>query len=265
MKQLYIILWVAWINLLPMNSFAQTPLYQTVKVRGTVTMSKNNKPLKQEQKFKTTDALTFKSKKDGVVVTDHKKGTFLLTPEASLKKYRVHPLTVNIDTRPGKILSDWQLRQFLLQQDSLLLLSGRFSLELGKEAFPMDTNHFFYLQYVWKGETIHKRLGFHGDTLIIDKNELFKVDGLAIDPLDVPNTFFLRYYNTQTQESVAYPDLEHSLHMVIPQETELRTEVRILLKNLDLDPSTGLSAIDNYLSQLYGKPGLELYQWLTAP
>lgn len=253
---------VVWANLLPMCSLAQTHLYQTVKVRGSVILSNNKKPLQREQKFKTTEALSFKSQKDYVVVTDHKKGTFLLIPDASLKKYKATPLTINIDTRPGKILSDWQLRQFLMLHDSLLLLTGRFSLELGKEAFLMDDNHFFYLQYDWKGDTINKQLGFRGDTLVIDQQELLKVDGHPVGPHEISNAFFLRYYNALTQESIAYPDTKSPLYLVFPQEEDLRAEVRTLLKSLEIDPSEAVPLIENYLTQLYGIPGLELHQWL---
>jgi|GEM_PF-1963346 len=234
---------------------AQNTFYQTIKVRG-VTLSHNHRPLQNGQKFKKNNALTFGSTKDFVVVMDEKKACFTLQPDGSLRQYVAKSLSVPIDTRRGDILNDLQLRWFLRQHDSLLLLNGRFSLVLGQEAFPMDDNHFFYLEYRWKGNTIPKKLGFRKDTLFIDAKELYKVDEKPIDPVEVGEQYFIRYYDAKTNSSVGYPDAVQPIYIIRPNEEELKKEVQVLLKaSQGKDIKTRTLQIDDYLKRFYGTAG----------
>lgn len=236
--------------------YAQTTTYRTIKTKGKVTFVATGKPLNKGQKFNTTNALAFGSATDFVIAIDDKTAAFLLQPDASLRTYRVKPLNLTVNTKPGYILTDLQLRQFLNENDSLLLLDGRFSLLLGKDAFPMDEKHFFYLQYLWKGDTINKRLGHRGDTLVIDEKELYKVDGKSIDPKEVSSACFLRYFNAATQESIAYPDMVQPVYIIKIPERGLKEEVRILLNaTKGQEEHSRMLQVDNYLVRFYGKAG----------
>lgn len=245
---------------------AQKTTYRTIKVKGKVTLAAARKPLRKDQKFNANDALVFGSATDFVIAIDDKTAAFLLQPDAPLRTYRVKPLNLTVNTKPGYILTDLQLRQFLNENDSLLLLDGRFSLLLGKDAFPMDEKHFFYLQYLWKGDTINKRLGHRGDTLVIDEKELYKVDGKPIDPTEVSNTCFLRYFDAATQESIAYPDMVQPIYIINTPEADLKTEIGILMDaTKGQEEHSRMLQIDNYLVRFYGKAGeWELVRWFKA-
>lgn len=235
---------------------AQKSTYRTIKVKGRVTLAATGKPLRKDQKFNTTDALAFGSTTDFVVVIDGNTAAFLLQPDASPHTYRAKSLNLTVNTKPGYILTDLQLRQFFNENDSLLLLNGRFSLLLGKDAFPMDEKHFFYLQYLWKGDTINKQLGYRGDTLVIDEKELYKVDGKPIDPKDVSSACFLRYFNTETKESTAYPDTFRPVYIINAPREALKQEIGVLLRTTKgQEEKMRLLQMDNYLVRFYGKAG----------
>lgn len=231
---------------------AQT--YIVVKARGKVSLQSNSKALKREDKFKS-GPLQFATPKDFLVVLDEKEAAFLLYPDATLKKYMAKPLPP-IGTRPGLILNDLQLRQFLNENDSLLLVNGRFSLVLGQEAFPMDENHFFYVEYTWRGQTIPKRLSHRGDTLIIDAKELYKVDGKPVDPQEVSEKCTFWYRNEQTQESVAYPGFDRPIYIVRTDDEAIKAEVQMLLRSYkNQEFHVRVKVTNTYLSRFYGVAG----------
>lgn len=257
---IHIIITAGLFNLMGYSTAAQT--YTVVRAQGKVSLQSNHKPLRREDKFKAAP-LQFSSTKDFLVVLDEREAAFLLYTDATLKKHRTKPLPP-IGTRPGLILNDLQLRKFLNDNDSLLLLNGQFSLILGKDAFPMDDQHFFYLQYVWKGDTINKKLSFKHDTLLIKAVELYKVDEQPIDPAEVSEKCYLFYLNTQTQESVAYPALDSPIYIVQPNDKEVKKEVKMMLQPYwDKPFHICLQAALTYLSGIYGTPGdAELEQLL---
>jgi hypothetical protein len=254
-----------FICLLPCGAAAQTDvLYRIIKIRGNISIAASGKKLQCDTKFKTSDKLVFSAATDALVVADEKSGTFLITPEASLRKYRLKALAISLDTRPGNILADPQLREFLLQNDSLLLLNGRFSLLLGNKAFPMDSTHLFYLQYTWDNQEINKILPSSGDTLFIRTDSLFRVDNAPIDPGSISSPFYLFYFNTETRQSIAFPDLVVPLFLIQESEQQLRAEIERLFDTLQLsDPEQQFLAANNYLTLLYGRPGeIDLWHWL---
>lgn len=243
--------------LLAIGSLAAQPsVYQTVKAHRVVTLADTGRPLRTDEKFKATDRLMFSSIKDFVVALDEKNAPFWFLPDASLSKYTVKPLRVPVGTRPGNILNDMQLRRFFAENDSLLLLDGRFSLILGKEAFPMDDKHFFNLEYLWKGDTIRKKLGFRQDTLLIEAKELHKVDSNSINPEEGTSAYFIRYYNEDKQQFVSYPNKTRPICIIHPEDEQLKKEVALLLISLKgQETRIRKLKIDGYLKQFYGTAG----------
>lgn len=251
-------------SLLASTLNAQPSTYRTVKVRGTIILTKTGQRLRKNVKFNAKEALKFSAKTDALVVVDENAGTYLLTPDTTMRKYRLKPLSISLDSRHGNILSDPQLRQFFEQNDTLLLLNGSFSLLLGKGAFPMNDKHLFYLQYTWKGQQINKMLPYSGDTLFIQADSVFQVDKIPIDPASVSSPFYLFYFYKDTKVSVAYPAKGVPIYLMQESENALRGEIETLLDALQItDREQGLLVAANYLTALYGRPGEpELWRWL---
>ena len=253
-KKITIPFFVIWILHIATLTFAQT--HTVVKTRGKVALQTNNKPLRRDDKFKM-GPLRFSNIKDALVTIDEKEGAFLHIPaDSTLTKHRSKPLRGPVGTRPGHILTDFQLRSFLNQNNTLLLLDGQFSLVLGKEAFPIDNQHYFYLQYTWHGEQIPKMLHFRGDTLLIDAKELYKVDEKPINPSEVSEEYYLFYYSEKDSISNAYPALDVPLYLARPDTDVLKQEIALLLKgNASQARQERLRQIEAYLEAVYGKPG----------
>jgi hypothetical protein len=243
------------------NKLTAQVVYQQVKARGEIKHSGTGKLLQRGEKFKANDVLEFSSAKDAAVVIDQNKGAFLIYPEASLKRYRTKPLPA-VGARPGLVLTDLELRQLLHSEARLLLLNGQFRLVLGQQAFPMDETRFFYLEYLWKGEPINKKLRFAADTLIIDWKEVYTVDGQPIDPSDASDYCFLRYYDMNKAEVTAYPDLEQPIYLVRTPMDELEAEVRMILAG---EKGEHIVKVANYLKAMYGQAGgPDIEDWLKS-
>lgn len=239
--------------------------YRIVKVFGKVSLATKKEPLQRNQKIQRNEPLRFGSLQDMVVVIDEKGGAFLLLPQQTLQQFKVKPLTFGVSTRPGRILNDLQLRQYFVENDSLLLIDGKFSLVLGNAAFPMNEERFFYLEYNWKGQKIAKKLGYRGDTLIIDAKELYKVDGVPIDRAEVLQNYHLYYRNAKTKESVAYPDLKQPIFIFEAKAVDFQEELKLVLGNVAQQSyQEKYAKIDAYLRTFYGRVGAkELEKLLT--
>lgn len=230
--------------------------FRVVKVFGNVSLATKKEPLQRNQKIQRNEPLRFGSLQDMVVVIDEKGGAYLLLPQQTLQQYRTKPLTFGVSTRPGRILNDLQLRQYFVENDSLLLIDGKFSLVLGNAAFPMNEERFFYLEYTWKGQKIPKKLGYRGDTLMIDTKELYKVDGVPIDRAEVLQNYHLYYRNAKTEESVAYPDLKQPIFIFEAKNLDLQEELKLVLGSVVQQSYQEKSAkADAYIKALYGKVG----------
>ncbi|MEZ4941902.1 MAG: hypothetical protein R3D58_13570 [Saprospiraceae bacterium] len=242
--------------LLGANLSVSAQTYTVVKPKGKITLKSGKRQLRTGDTFKA-GPLKFSTPKDFLVVLDETAATFLLYPaDSSLKKYVVKPLPP-VGLKPGDIiLTDLQLREFLKENDSLLLLNGTYSLILGKTEFPMNKDSFFYMKYIWKGDTVLKKLDYREDTLIINSETLYQVYEHPIDPLEVSAQYYLRYYTAAKKESVAYPEKMRPIYIIRPDETALAEEVNILLQATKAQPmKVRTLVVRSYLSAFYGMPG----------
>lgn len=253
-KKTTITLLTLWLFHIAAVTFAQ--IHTVIKTRGKVTLQSTNKPLRRDDKFKM-GPMRFSKIKDALVTIDEKDGAFLHYPaDSTLTKHRSKPLRGPVGTRAGYIHTDLQLRNFLNENSSLLLLDGQFSLILGKTAFPMDSQYYFFLQYTWRGEQIPKKLPFRGDTLFIDAKELYKVDGKPINPAEVSDEYYMYYHSEEDSVSLAYPALEVPIYLAQPDMESLKQEIAILLKgDSTLSRQERCKKIEAYLEAAYGKPG----------
>ena len=138
------------------------------------------------------------------------------------------------------------------------LVIGEMKLQLGKEAFPMDDKNFFYLTYVHNDEQIRKKLSSDGEFLILDKSEIFKVDGQPIEVEEKEMTMFYRQGTESKKIGVFTP--------VFPDLINLKGELEIIMAEFeDKDAGTQVKEITAYLNEFYGSPQKDnLGVWLKT-
>ncbi|EDY96539.1 hypothetical protein BACPLE_00982 [Phocaeicola plebeius DSM 17135] len=75
-----------------------------------------------------------------------------------------------------------------------------------KTLVPMDYNHFFYADYHYKGEVIHKRLPITSNGFLIDFS-LYIIDGDSIPPFETNVDIF--YYDKLKEEVIPITNKMH--------------------------------------------------------
>jgi hypothetical protein len=124
----------------------------------------------------------------------------------------------------------------------------------------MNENNFFYIRYVYKGDTINKRLLYSNDTLTIEKKSLLTVDG---KPIPNPEISLMEIFYLQKGETTKRV-LINSFDPVFLNEDDLKSEVNIILESMQKkDKSAKIDEIISYISEMYGKPNREnITEWL---
>jgi hypothetical protein len=106
---------------------------------------------------------------------------------------------------------------------------------------------------------INKKLSFSGDTLFIDKRNLYTVDGKPIPSPD--NTAITLFYMKGTEYV-----LINSFDLIFPNTDQLKKEVRIILNELkDKSFKEKLAEVSAYINEEYGKVyQINLLSWLET-
>lgn len=221
--------------------------YKVIKVNGSILIKKTGKSLEQGDVFKTSTALQFKTPDSKATVINAEKGRFVLTSQTGSKGNNLIPAINNIASRGGAVLNIIDLQNLFSGNFCVL---DKMEIEIAAPDYHMDTDHFFYLEYKYKGESIFKQLAHQGDTLIIDKKELYKIDGVAIDSPDNNSvTLFYRDNTKKTAQTIS------NFQLVFPKNDELKLEVNIILTELKNKPTPQKTEeVMSYLNEFYGKP-----------
>lgn len=231
--------------------------YSVIKVNGQIVYVKSGSDMATGDVFKSDEALTFKTTESRAAVISEIKGRFVLSASEEDEGVNLGPAMNNISSRAGALLNMIDLQNHF--KDEYLILD-KIELEISEKSFPQDDYDFFYMQYTYNGEEIHKKLEHDGNKLIIDKAELFKIDGL---PIDKPDKSLMKLWYMESEAAQA--TLINSFKPVFPDLDELKTEVGVLLNELsdDKDRATKIAEITAYLTEFYAKPEKEnLEGWL---
>lgn len=147
--------------------------------------------------FNSTDKIKWKNDKQVMKVLNLTSQKQCVLAARGFKKGRHRTissyLTQNkrLSTRDGEALLLPQLKEYL--SDTFYLIDSI----CVKPLVSMDDKHFFYADYRYKGEVIHKRLPAASNGFMIDFS-LYTIDGNPIAPFETDVCIF--YYNELKEE-----------------------------------------------------------------
>lgn len=230
-----------------------TDQYKVIKVDGQIVFQKTNVDMKSGDVFMQGTALNFKTPQSRAAVISNLKGRFVLSP--SEQGTNILPAANNVSSRAGALLNLIDLQNHFAGK---YLVLGEMKLQIGKEAFPMNDENFFYLSYMHNEEQIRKKLEFEGDFLILNKEEIFKIDGKSIPVEEKEMTLFYRQGKESKKISSFTP--------VFPDLTSLKSELEVILEEYkEKDAATQIKEITAYLNEFYGNPQKDnLASWLST-
>jgi hypothetical protein len=233
--------------------------FKVIKVNGTILLKTRGVSLETGTVFSAKEDLLFRSDDAAAAVINSQKGRVVITSknhDLSSARSNYLPSMYNISSRGGLMLTIADLSSHFSGKYVIL---DREDIELDKASFPMNAENFFFLRYKYKGEEINKKLGFKGDTLIIDKAALFTIDGNPIPSAD--NTKIKLFYR-RSNESVFISEFD----LIFPDMNQLARETEVILNELNgKSADVKISETGSYINEFYGKVSPEcLKKWLSV-
>jgi hypothetical protein len=217
--------------------------YKVIKVNGQILFKKTQSKMKSGDFFVSGTPLSFESQQSRAAIVSKLKGRFVISP-SSKGKIKILPAANNVSSRAGALINLIDIKNHF-SGDYLVI--GDMELEIGEKAFPQNDVHFFYLTYIYNNELIRKKLRSDGNKLILDKNEIFKVDGKTIPVEKYEMTLFYREGKTSKTINTFSP--------VFPNLDELKSEVQIILDEFsEKKEDEKVEEVTSYLNEFYGKP-----------
>ena len=243
-------LFVVFVLFLGMSLKAQD--YQVIHVKGEISRVESGNLLKPGDKVSADEQINFKSSDAMAAVLNSEMGRFILKANPDEKKSgnliyvlksTVTPVRGGMSTRATGINNAFDLKVYFAEAPYVWV--GNFVvLKMSSIAFPMDEDNFFFLRYTWKGDQINKKLGYDADKLVVNKEEVFKIDGSEIDPYEATD-FRLYYYKSGNEESELITEISFVL---IDQESLMN--VYEALKDQSKYP---FNDVADLFSSMYGK------------
>ena len=229
------------------TSFGQEN-FKVIKVNGSILLRVKNVSLQTGTVFSEKEDLLFRSDDATAAVINSQKGRLILTANNhDLSKIQANylPAMYNVSTRGGSLSNVFDLQNHFSGKYVVL---DKHKIVMDTEAFPMDEDHFFYLQYVYKGEEIPKKLGYSGDTLLIDKKNLYTVDGQPIPGPDNPSIKLFYLNGNKTKLPIS------EFNLIFPDTKQLKEEIKIILDTMKNLPSKDqVGEVTAYIYDQYGK------------
>lgn len=231
--------------------------YKVIKVNGQIVVTSTGKALASGDVFKENTPLDFNSPEAKATVINAEKGRFILTSQAkSSKASNLIPAINNIASRGGAILTIIDMQNLFAGNFCVI---NKMKVKIAAPDYKMSKDNFFYVSYKYNGESINKPLAYDGDSLVIDKAELYKVDGKPITaPDDTQVTLYFRDNVKKTAKTIS------TFNLVFPNENELKDEIKIIIGELkNKNASQKTDEVLSYLNEFYGKADRDNVQpWL---
>jgi len=243
------------------NSTAEKSLiednYRVIKVNGQILYIKSGKNMSQGDVFSPREQLEFKTDESRAAVISKTAGRKILSPKTGTKtKATLLPAMNNISSRAGALINLIDLKNHFAGN---YLVLDEIKLQISSKSFPMDQEKFFFIRYDCNGETINKKLEHDGEKLIINKKELFKVDG---EPIESDLVEECELYYREGKKST----LIGSFKPIFPETEALKSELSIIMSELKgKEEDEVIEELTSYLNEYYGKPDKDnLKEWLSA-
>ncbi len=229
---------------------SQVP-FKVITVNGEIVATKANVTLENGIEIYSDDNFDFRKPNSRAAMINAERGRVVLTEQNAtdaFSKAAFAPAISSISSRAASATSMFDLKAMF--SDKLLIIES-LDLKVTPDEFPMKDQNFFFIRYKLEEETINKRLQFRSDTLIIDRKELFTIDGEYKENVDVKEMSIYYYRkNDGKTESI----LINSFEPVFVSVNHIKPEIDIIIQEFQGKPFvTILSEVFDYLNSFYGK------------
>lgn len=243
-------------------AIAQLP-FKVITVNGEIVAVKANVTLQNGIEVLSNENFDFRKPNSRAAMINSERGRIVLTEQNAtdaFSKAAFAPAISAVSSRSSSMVSQADIKSYF--SDKLLVID-RLEVKIGSDLYPLDENNFFFVRYTYKGETINKRLPFKGNSLVLDKAEIYVVDGKPIESPD-KNELGLYYYRkgSQTPESVFIS----SFSPAFVKTTDIKPEIAIIVDEFKGKPADQIiGEVYDYLTTFYGSIDKAILEkWVKA-
>jgi hypothetical protein len=234
------------------NTIAQSP-FKVISVNGEILAKKANITLQSGIEVKSNDNFAFIKPNSRAALINPDLGRIILTEQNSanaFSKAAFAPAMSSVSTRG--ISSNFFTNKTDLSNyfNEKLLVIDRLEIKISDKAFPMNSKAYFFIRYMYNGDEINKRLAFKNDTLIIDKKELYTVDG---KPIPNPEIDQMKLYYYETIQDNAKAIYISTFNLIFIPNDQLKSEVKLIIDACEKKPYEKIvNEVYDYLISFYG-------------
>ena len=226
--------------------------YKVIRVNGKITFVKTKSDMKQGDAYVDGTPIKFSTAQARAAIINKFKGRCVLS-EAKKGNAIVLPATNNIASRSGALINKIDLQNHF---SGNYLVLEKLALEISEKSYPQNEKSFFYLSYTYNDEVIRKKLPFIGNKVILERDNIFKIDNelIPVEQLEMS----LWYMDEASGEKLA------EFTPIFPDLKLLKSEIQIIIaEGADKSKDDKVKEITAYLNEFYGKPQKDnLVDWL---
>jgi len=236
--------------------------YLVLFVKGRILKLNSNQPIKKQDLICTEDSIYFEDADASARVFLINKGIFTIKQRSNrnqknelfgvIKKF-LSPVIGKLSTRgDGRLFED----EF---GDSYLIINQA-RIDISFLKYPVSERDFFFIRYIYKDDTISKKLEVQNDSLILDSK-------IFLPLVDLSENIFINaslYYYSKNKGEF---NRVHQFNIKLYQQVELQSELEILINELkthNAESNLIKSTVETYLYESYGYVNrYDLNKWLS--
>jgi hypothetical protein len=237
---------------------------KVIKVIGTIVIKDTQKLLSTGDEINSKLPLNFKSSDARAAVINMKnKSRYVLTSDATSNdgstgvsaKTHLIPSAITVSSRGVSLHNVVDIQNYFTGNFVVL---DRMKMKISSQVFPMNSDHIFYVQYRYKGEDINKKLDFSNDSLEIDKEKIFLVDG---KPIVKPDDTKIKLFYMEGNKST----LINEFDLLFPEGPGLKKEIDVFWDPSNTKTySVKVDDVVSYINEFYGKTDRDnVMEWLS--
>ena len=243
-----------------LNIFSQS-VFKVISVNGEIVTTKSKVTLKNGIDVKSDESFNIVKPQSRAALINSEKGRIVITEQNAgnaFNKAAFAPAMSGISSRGVSLMTSTDLKNYFSEK---LLIIDRMELKISNVLFPMNSNAFFFIRYMYNGVEINKKLPCKNDTLIIDKKDLYTIDGKPIPNPDIQQ-MSLYYYVTEGANSTA--TLISTFDPLFVDKTQIKGEVQVIISTMKGKTYEAIfGEVFDYVSSFYGKiDPAYLEEWL---
>ncbi|GEM_PF-4287499 len=232
--------------------------FSVLKIQGDVFLQTQNRQLKIGDKISDKDILIFGSMRDKISLFHSEKGCVQAIPKTSMTVMLMDVLVVNNqrDTlrKMGSDLSVY------FCSDSIIII-GEVLQKRIPFSYKMSEKSFFRIEMIYGEAEILTDLKFNEDTLLISRNDIYKVDNQEIDKTKLSKVQLFYRISSKYKTAIC-----RNLRLIFLDKTQIQKSTDVIvaeMRKAKLSDTEITKLVCIFLNQNYGIPDeANFHNWI---